>query len=187
MMVEEKVTLECMHESCTKGVDGGRWKTKSFSESIALEMLKEHHRMAHVSVENSGSGTAGKFEKVPRPKVSTGCSQQDFKFFKEKWNRYKSSSGVSDTALIRSQLLCCPEEELQQQLSRILGNRLDTITETDLLKEIETLAVEKQSNLVNMVGLLSAVQDRDEPVRQFVARLRGLAAVCELTINALVV
>ena len=31
--------------------------------------------------------------------------------------------------------------------------------------------------------MISATQERDEGVRQFVARLRGLAAVCDLTIE----
>ena len=53
----------------------------------------------------------------------------------------------------------------------------------DLLKEIETLAVVRQSNHVNTLALMTAKQERDEPIRQFAARLRGLAAVCDLTIT----
>ena len=48
----------------------------------------------------------------------------------------------------------------------------------DLLEEIETLAVIKQSDNVNILAMLKSKQERDEPVRQFAARLRGLAAVC---------
>ena len=58
--------------------------------------------------------------------------------------------------------------------------RVKNITVTDLLKEIETLAVIKQSNNVNILAMLKLKQERDEPVRQFAARLRGLAAVCDL-------
>ena len=60
---------------------------------------------------------------------------------------------------------------------------MQTINRVDLLLEIEKLAVERQSNLVHTVALMSATQDRDEGVRQFVARLRGLAAVCDLSIE----
>ena len=42
--------------------------------------------------------------------------------------------------------------------------------------------MEKQSNLVHTVALMSATQEREEGVRHFVARLRGLAAVCDLNI-----
>jgi hypothetical protein len=53
----------------------------------------------------------------------------------------------------------------------------------DLLKEIEVLAVVRQSSNVNTLAMISAKQERDEPVRQFVARLRGLAAVCDLSVT----
>ena len=65
----------------------------------------------------------------------------------------------------------------------MVGDRIKTIKEVDLLLEIEKLAVEKQSNLVHTVALMSATQERDEGVRQYVARLRGLAAVCDLNIE----
>ena len=77
----------------------------------------------------------------------------------------------------------CPDEILRKHVSRSLGARVDNITEADLLKEIEKLAVERQSNLVNIVALMSATQERDEVIRKFVARLRGLAAVCDLTVT----
>ena len=41
-------------------------------------------------------------------------------------------------------------------------------------------AVEKQSDLQNKVKPMEAKQERDEPVRTFVARLRGLANICVL-------
>ena len=66
-------------------------------------------------------------------------------------------------------------------MSKSLGERADTITEADLLKEIEKLAVERQSNLINTVALMSASQECDEGICQFAARLRGLAAVCTLS------
>ena len=53
----------------------------------------------------------------------------------------------------------------------------------DLLKEIEKLAVVRQSNHVNSLALMTAKQERDEPVRQFAARLRGLGAVCNWTVT----
>ena len=54
-----------------------------------------------------------------------------------------------------------------------------------MLKEIEKLAMERQSNLINTVALMSASQERDEGIRQFAARIRGLAAVCELSVTCI--
>jgi hypothetical protein len=71
---------------------------------------------------------------------------------------------------------------LQKAVNRALNDRVNNITLVDLLKEIETLAVVRQSNIVNTLALITAKQERDEPIRQFVAQLCGLAAVCNLTI-----
>ena len=64
-----------------------------------------------------------------------------------------------------------------------MGDRIDTINVADLMKEIEELAVVRQSNNVNTLAMITAKQERDEPVRQFAARLRGLAAVCDLSVT----
>ena len=49
------------------------------------------------------------------------------------------------------------------------------------------LAVVAQNNLVNIVRLRlrSLVQDRDEPIRSYLARLKGVSAsaVCKLTLQ----
>ena len=81
---------------------------------------------------------------------------------------------------LRDQLLHCPYEVLKKALGRALKDRVDSISVADLLGEIETLTVVRQSNHVNMLALMTTKQESDEPVRQFAARLRGLPAVCEL-------
>ena len=40
-----------------------------------------------------------------------------------------------------------------------------------------------QNNLVHVVKLLALNQDRDEPVRSFLARLKGCASTCKLTVK----
>ena len=45
-----------------------------------------------------------------------------------------------------------------------LGTRADTISLSDLLEEVKTAAVEKQSEMLNQVRLMEAKQERDEPV-----------------------
>merc|ERR1711888_561948 len=78
------------------------------------------------------------------------------------------------------QLLQCPDTDLRKAIHRALGVRVATINMADRLTEIETLAVIKQSNHVNILTMIKSKQERDEPVRQFSTRLRGLAAVCDL-------
>ena len=69
-----------------------------------------------------------------------------------------------DEIKLKDQLLHCPDEALKKAVVRALGDRFDNISLADLLKEIETLAVVRQSNHVNTLALMSAKQERDEPV-----------------------
>ena len=81
------------------------------------------------------------------------------------------------------QIFSCPDENLRTALHSSHGVKLSTITVADLLEDIKKLAVVRQSNNVNTLALMMAKQERDEPVRQFAARLRGLAAVCDLSVT----
>ena len=94
----------------------------------------------------------------------------------------RSSPGVATTEL-RDQLSSCPDENLRTALHRSHRVMLSSITVADLLEEINKLAVVRQSNKVNTLALMTAKQERDEPLRQYAARLRGLAAVCDLSVT----
>ncbi len=50
--------------------------------------------------------------------------------------------------------------------------------ENDLLEVMKRMAVKKQNLLLNVVTFLGMAQDREEPAKHFVARLRGQATVC---------
>ena len=82
---------------------------------------------------------------------------------------------------LRDRLLHCHDGALKKAVDRALGDRVDSVV--NLLKEIERLAMVRQSNHVNIPALMTAKQERDEPVRQFPARLRGLGAVCDWTVT----
>ena len=64
-----------------------------------------------------------------------------------------------------------------------LGGRFADINITDLMLEMEKAAVEKQSDMLNEVKLMVANQERNEPVRKYLARLRGLADICKLSVE----
>ena len=93
--------------------------------------------------------------------------------------RYIRELEVQD---IRDQLTICCSDELYRDLHRSLGSSLQTKTEEELIKEMKKLAVPHHSNLVNIVNLRSITQERDERVRSYVARIRGRASICELTV-----
>jgi hypothetical protein len=94
--------------------------------------------------------------------LTTGCSQQDFGFFKDEWRRYAASTDTQNDALLRDHLLQCAETGLRKTLQNTIGaDRMSTITDIELMKEIEKAAVEKQSDLLNKVKLMEAKQERE--------------------------
>ena len=113
-----------------------------------------------------------------------GVGEDDFQFFESEWNCYKRKRACKLTleAEIRDQLRSCCDSDLIRALYRSLGSKIDSSSEDELIKAIKNLAVVSRSNAVNMVKLLNFMQERDELVRSYVARIKGVAAVCTLTV-----
>ena len=186
------IELECPVVGCDLGEDGGRYKTPPLPSSEALQLLTFHHHNhaqaqgGAVGQQQQGTGgTMGgcKVEKVPRPALKKGQSEDKFLHFSRQWARYKRASNLVNDQQIRDQLLACCDEELMEELNNLHGDQLDTKTEEQLMAEMKTLAIVAQNHLVNIVRLRSLVQDRDEPIRSYLARLKGVAAVCKLTLQ----
>ena len=181
--------LECPVVGCTLGKNGGRYKTPPVPEALQLQLLMMHnqnHVQAQgVAVEHDAGGArvGCKAEKVPRPVLKKGQSEDKFLHFTRQWVRYKRASKLVDDQQVRDQLLACCSEELMEELNNLHGDQLDAKTEEQLLAEMRTLAIVAQNHLVNIVRVRSLVQDRDEPVRSYLARLKGVAAVCKLTLQ----
>ena len=176
--------IECTFVGCTSGEAGAKFKKLAAAADMAsaIAYLNQHRWDVHGQLAGAAVGASKiQLSKIPRPDISGGCSQEDFKFFKKKWDQYVRASNETDPTKLRDQLITCPNDSLMNALYKALGDRIDDINVTDLMKEIEELAVVRQSNNVNTLAMINAKQERDEPVRQFAARLRGLAAICDLT------
>ena len=89
---------------------------------------------------------------------------------------------MKDLVVVRDQLISCCEEELSEDLENLYGSELDNKTEEQLLAMMRQLAVVAQNHLVNIMRLRALVQDSDESVRSYLARLKGSASVCKLTV-----
>ena len=111
-----------------------------------------------------------------------GSSEDDFIFFQCLFESYKRSCQLTNVIDIRDQLLACCETDLRRDLHRYLGTGVDNKTEVELLAEIKKIAVITRSNLVNVVSLMSAAQEHGETCRSYLARIRGMANVCKLSV-----
>ena len=153
-------SLECPSPSCTLGDNGARYKTPELEASLAMQMLVMHDRLSHNQpVQTVEAGTQKRrAEKVNRPTIKMGSSEDDFIFFKCLFESYKRSCQLTDVTDIRDQLLACCETDLRRDLHRYLGTGVDAKSEVELLTEIKRIAVITRSNLVNVVSLMSAAQ-----------------------------
>ena len=143
---------------------------------------ENNHKQQPVQTAEAGSQKR-RAEKVSRPTIKMGSSEDDFIFFKCLFESYKRFCQLTDDTEIRDQLLACCETDLRRDLHIYLGTGVDTKSEVKLLAEIKKIAVITRSNLVNVVSLMSAAQEHGETCRSYLARIRGLANVCKLSVQ----
>ena len=100
----------------------------------------------------------------------------------EKWSRYRRSCLSEATEQhVMDQLWATCSESLEKNIFKTKGvNSASTVD--SLLKIIKEMAVKKQNVLVNIVNFLNMSQDHDEPVKNFIARLKGQSQVCNFTL-----
>ena len=181
-----QVQLECVAPECVLGAGGTRYKTPLMSEGGAMEMLMMHHDNNHVRQEQAQRVAANvvKPEKYKRPVLTKGVGEDKFNLFMSNWARYKRSTGLVEVTTIRDQLVGTCSEELYEDMYNLLGSSIDQKTEVELMAEMKRLAVVSQNNMVNVVRLMSITQDRDEPIRSYLAKLKGASSVCKLTVQS---
>ena len=145
--------------------------TKNVEDALAAVILQGHF-VNHTKPQN-------KAETAKRPMISTGCTLQDWSYFESRWSAYSQGTSLSGHS-ITSQLLDCCDEPLRVLLYKDKGD-LSKENEQTVLAAIKSIVVISENLAVSQKNLLEAKQDRDEPIRTFAARLRGLASMCELT------
>ena len=118
-------------------------------------------------------------EKVRRPSINQGITAEDFNYFLLRWSDYKVATQLKPTETIFQLLECC-EEHLRRDLSRSYGS-LTALDETKVINLIKTIAVKQENVMVARHTFHHMTQDREEPIRNFAARLRGQAATCQFS------
>lgn len=144
---------------------------------VVVQLLQMHQSEAHTRP--TVSITA---EKVTRPRVRAAGSSEDWEYFTSRWTEYKQATRLTDADCVVQLLECC-DEALRRDLTRFSGGSLSTKTEADVLTAMRSLAVREENLMVARLQLHNMVQDHDEPVRTFAARLRGQAAVCKFSVS----
>ena len=91
------VKLSCPVPGCALGTDGGKYETEPLAEERVMQMLNLHLQYNHreeggVQQQPTVTGGVGpKVEKVPRPTLSKGLSEDKFVHFERLWKRHRRS------------------------------------------------------------------------------------------------
>ena len=88
-------SLECPSPNCTLGVNGARYKTPELEGGIAMQMLVMHKELNHNQpVQMVEAGTLKhKAEKVSRPVIKMGSSEDGKQWDGKQWIREKVGNG----------------------------------------------------------------------------------------------
>ena len=153
--------------------------------------MRFHLVMAHPQVaaalaalnnpaEVGGSRSNIKAEKLARPNLEEEISEVDWKFFESEWRRYKRSTGLTGQSIM-DQLWACASDNVKKRCHQ--SGATDLTSEDQLLEMMKKLSIKAQNNLVNVVEFLSMAQRTEEPVTQFLSRLKGQSSVCDFEVT----
>ena len=148
---------------------------------IPTHELRQRRLESHIALAHRQQTQRAKPSQIPRPELGEDASEQEWSHFKVKWERYKRSSllGLDKNTVIDHLLACCPTT-LEDAVWKQMGKNPDT--EEELLEMMKKLGVRKRNILLNKVAFLDMRQEQGQPVKLFVAKLRGQAAVCDFTL-----
>ena len=166
-------------------------RTGLTSHELMFTDMRFHLAMVHPQVaaalaalsnpaEAGGSQSSVKAEKLARPNLEEEISEVDWNFFLSEWSRYKRSTGLTGQSIM-DQLWACATDKLKKSCHQ--SGATDSTTEEQLLEFMKKLSIKATNKLVNVVQFLSLAQDPDEPVNQFISRLRGQSSVCEFEVK----
>ena len=172
----EERSMPCSYPGCT-------FETGLMSEKM-IEVSMNNHTTAHSNPpkqQDVDAYQSSKSEKVKRPSISMGCILEDYAYFSSRWTRFKKLSKIPK-ADIASQLLECCDESLQRDLFRV-HDCFEDKDEAFVMSMIKQHAVNRENVVLAIVTHLQMRQDRDEPIRNYAARLKGQANSCKYTIK----
>ena len=169
-------SFDCTYPGCI-------FNTGEHNKDVALQFLVIHgHSHAQSGPQNVhpplSSPQVGKTETIKRPTITLGFTTEKFDYFSNRWKTLKKLTNLGDSNASAHLIECC-DEELRIDLYRIYGVNLENEPESKVLEAIKKVAVKVENVIVARVRLLNMKQDRDEPVRNFVAKLKGQANTCK--------
>ena len=157
--------------------------TISLTPAMLQELISSAVMAATTALGNTNTSTAqSKAEKPKRPIISTGTTLEKWSYFISRWQRYKQLTNMNSTEISCHLLECC-EDELQLALHRAIGPSIADKPESEILNIIKSFAVKEENVLISRNVLRGMVQNHEEDIKHFAARIKGQAEVCNYTVK----
>ena len=160
-------------------IDGCDYETPDVDPIVAAALITTDATV-HQAGPAPTAATPSRAEKVKRPSISSAGTTEEWQYFLLRWSDYVKATRLNGTDKIIQLLECC-DDQLRRDLTRNAGGTLTGMAEEEVLKAMKSLAVREENAMVARVALHNMRQDRDEPVRSYVARLKGQAGICKFT------
>lgn len=146
---------------------------------LAAAQLNLHALVHQQRIGHTTGSSKQKPPKIVRPSISRGSTDEEWQTFLKRWDLFKRGTEIPNGQLTTQLWQCC-DDDLEVDLFRSIDNVM-TVNEATLLNAIKRLAVISTAESVRKTELLSMRQDHGQPVRSFVAKVKGKAQVCSFT------
>ena len=167
--------LECSDPNCSFQTPQGcpSWE-------LMVKLLTQHAQTVHGNPANPGH-SAAKLEKLPRPTFTLNMTESQWTFTKLQWDHYIGQSPVSEATKLTQLQAACNDDLRQRVFDTGLYHNLTT---PDMfIQQMEKLAVNKVHKSVHLRNLWRMIQQPDENIRAFVARLTSTADMCKMSVT----
>ena len=164
------VIVKCSAEGCD-------YQTEDLPSELIATLLQIHaqqHMRPMV--------TASKGPKLNRPVVDVGVDEETWNAFVRRWDTFRIGSNICDNSA-PTQLFQCATESLGDLLLKS-DPTITAKSTDDVLEAMRAIAVIPVARVVTRAKLTKMTQSSDEPIRTFVARVRGKAETCGFTTSA---
>lgn len=155
-------------------IDGCSYITPDHEAPIVAALLTTHTTI-------HAQPTRPATDKFKRPVIQAGGSTSDWAYFISRWEEYKTHIQPTDNKTTILHLLECCDESLRKNVTQGTSGNLYDKSPPQVLDLIKQHAIQVENVMVARVTLHNLQQDRDEPIRNFGARVRGQADVCNFT------
>ena len=155
------------------------FETEDLNEAVAAVMPTVHANATHTTTVTQVNKT--KMKNSSPNNIHCGPSEEWTYFLTNaRWQDYAEATNIHGKEKVFQLLECC-DENIRKDLTHCADGSLASKPITEVMAAFEKLAAREENTMVVRVALHNMQQDRDEPIRNFGARLRGQAGVCKFT------